>query len=91
MHEHNAAADLVRSAGVVAVQEGARRVKTMRVQIGGACHFDAESLAAQVSWHAQGTIVEGVEVIVEQRVLPLGAVPTRDDDRVMLLSVDLEE
>lgn len=91
MHERGVAADLVRSAGVVAVEQGAARVKVMRVEIGAASHVDAESLAAQVSWHARGTIVEGAEVIVERRVLPLGAVPTHDDERVMLLSVDLEE
>jgi hypothetical protein len=67
------------------------RVKVMRVEIGAASHIDAESLTAQVTWHARGTIVEGAEVIVERRVLPLGAMPTHDDERVMLLSVDLEE
>ena len=91
MHEHGVAADLVRTAGVVAVEQGAVRVRTMRVEIGGASHIEPESLAAQVSWHARGTIVEGVEVIVERRVLPAGAVPTASDERVMLLSVDLEE
>lgn len=91
MHERGVAADLVRSAGVVAVEQGAIRVKKMRVEIGGASHIDAESLAAQVSWHARGTIVEGAEVIVERRVLPRGATPTHDDERVMLRSVDLEE
>jgi Zn finger protein HypA/HybF involved in hydrogenase expression len=91
MHERGVAADLVRTAGVVAVEQGATRVRSMRVQIGGASHIDSESLAAQVSWHARGTIVEGVNVIVERRVLPEGAVPTHDDERVMLLSVDLEE
>ncbi len=91
MHERGVAADLVRTAGVVAVDQGAVKVRALRVQIGASSHVDADSLAAQVSWHAKGTIVEGAEVIIERRVLPEGAVPRRDDDRVMLLSVDLEE
>lgn len=91
MHERRVAADLVRSAGVVAVEQGASRVKALRVEIGAASHVDAASLAAQVSWHARGTIVEGAEVIVERRVLPEGALPRHEDERVMLRSVDLEE
>lgn len=91
MHERGAAADLVRTAGVVAVEEGARRVRALRIEIGGGSHVDAESLAAQVAWHAKGTIVEGAEVLIERRALPAGAVPTHDDERILLLSVDLEE
>ncbi|HLE39017.1 MAG TPA: hydrogenase maturation nickel metallochaperone HypA [Acidimicrobiia bacterium] len=91
MHERGVAADLVRTAGVVALEQGAGRVRTLRVRIGASSHVDPDSLAAQVSWHAKGTIVEGAEVIVERRVLPTGAVPGRDDNRVMLVSVDLEE
>ncbi len=91
MHERGVASDLVRTAGVVAVEQGAIRVRSMRIEVGGASHLDSESLVAQVTWHARGTIVEGAEVIVERRTLAEGAVPTHDDERVMLLSVDLEE
>lgn len=91
MHERGVASDLVRTAGVVAVDRGATKVRSMRIQVGGASHLDSESLVAQVAWHARGTIVEGAEVIVERRVIPEGVMPTHDDERVMLLSVDLEE
>ncbi len=90
MHERGVAQDLVRTAGVVAVDQGARRVRILRIELGPASHVQAESLTAQVAFHAKGTIVEGAEVIVERRVLPEGAALGRDDDRVLLRSVDVE-
>ncbi len=90
MHERGVAVDLVRTAGVVALEQGARRVRTLRIELGPASHLEPESLTAQVSFHARGTIVEGAEVLVERRVLPGDAVPGRDDDRVLLRSVDVE-
>ena len=91
MHERGVASDLVRAAGVVAVNEGAIRVRSIRVQIGGLSHIDPDSLAAQVSWHAQGTIVEGARVIVQREAMAEGAMPAEEDEQVTLLSVDLEE
>jgi Zn finger protein HypA/HybF involved in hydrogenase expression len=91
MHEHGVASDLVRTAGVVAVDQGATKVRTMRVQIGAASHVDADALAAQVAFHARGTVVEGAQVIVERRVLPAGVAATPDDERILLVSVDVEE
>jgi Zn finger protein HypA/HybF involved in hydrogenase expression len=90
MHERGVAVDLVRTAGVVALEQGARRVRTLRIELGPASHLEPESLTAQVSFHARGTIVEGAEVLVERRVLSGDAVPSRDDDRVLLRSVDVE-
>jgi Zn finger protein HypA/HybF involved in hydrogenase expression len=90
MHERGVAEDLVRAAGVVAVDQGARRVSVVRIELGPASHLDPDSLATQVAWYARGTVVEGAAVVVEQRAVAPEAVPTHDDDRAVLRSVDVE-
>ena len=64
MHERSVAEDLVRAAGVAAVDEGGT-VQAMHVHVGSLSCIDPEALHDQVVWWAQGTIAEGAEVVVE--------------------------
>ncbi|OFW53565.1 MAG: hypothetical protein A2146_00090 [Actinobacteria bacterium RBG_16_67_10] len=89
MHENHTASDLVRAAGVVAVQEGAPHVLSMIVRIGSLSHIDPESLRHQIEWHAKGTVVEGAEVEFEQ-VEPFSVKhPNRHAFDVTLVSVNV--
>lgn len=88
MHERGVAVDLVRTAGVVALDQGAARVARLRVRVGSASHIDPESLRAQIAWHARGTICEGAEVECEVGSPALaGEAP---DDRIRLMDIDVE-
>lgn len=89
MHERGVAMDLVRSAGVVAVEQGAARVSRMRIKMGRGSHIDPESLKAQVEWHARGTICEGVAVDLELVGVPADG--ELGDDRIQLVSIDLDD
>lgn len=66
MHERGIAQDLVRAAGVTALEEGAERVRALEVRIGSLSHIDPEALRGQVEWWSHGTIVEGAIVRVEK-------------------------
>ncbi len=85
MHERSVAEDLVRAAGVTAVEEGGT-VQAMHVHVGSLSCIDPEALHDQVGWWAQGTVAEGADVVVE-------VVPADLDDRhgadVTLVSVDI--
>lgn len=87
MHERNIAKDLVRAAGVTAMDEGATRVRSLRVRVGPLSHIDPEALRGQVEWWAHGTIVEGALVEVERGD---GDVADRHSQDVRLVSVDVE-
>jgi Zn finger protein HypA/HybF involved in hydrogenase expression len=87
MHERRLAQDLVRSAGLAALEEGASRVSALRLRIGGASHIDPESLRGQVEWWAHGTIMEGAIVMVEQAGTD---VADRHSEDVRLVSMDVE-
>lgn len=87
MHERTIAQDLVRSAGVTALDEGARRVTAVRVRVGALSHIDPEALRGQVEWWSHGTIVEGASVLVERADTELA---DRHSLEVRLVSVDLE-
>lgn len=88
MHERGVAVDLVRTAGVVALDQGAARVRRLRVSMGSGSHIDPESLRAQIAWHARGTICEGAEV--ECEVVPVSAPGGHGDDRIRLVAIDVE-
>jgi hydrogenase nickel incorporation protein HypA/HybF len=87
VHERKVAQDLVRAAGVTAVDEGAARVTTMRVRIGALSHIDPEALRGQVEWWSHGTIVEGASVEVNVVATDIGDRHCQD---VMLVSVDVD-
>lgn len=86
MHERKIAQDLVRAAGVTALDEGARRVTKMRVSLGAHSHLDPEALRGQVEWWSHGTIAEGASVVVERAA----AEDERRARDVRLVSVDVE-
>lgn len=89
MHEGHTASDLVRAAGVVAVEEGADHVVSMTVRIGSLSHVDPESLIHQIEWHAKGTVVEGARIDVECGP-PFGVDhPDRHASEVVLVSIDV--
>lgn len=87
MHERAVAQDLIRAAGVTALDEGADRVRALRVRVGALSHIDPEALRGQMEWWSQGTIVEGAEVRVD-------VAGSEIDDRrcsdVMLVSVEVD-
>ena len=64
MHERSVAEDLVRTAGITAVEEGGT-VHAMHISVGSLSCIDPESLHDQVVWYSQGTIAEGATVHVE--------------------------
>jgi Zn finger protein HypA/HybF involved in hydrogenase expression len=64
MHERSVAEDLVRAAGVNAIDEGGS-VAVMRVQVGSLSCIDPDALHDQVVWWSQGTIVEGANILIE--------------------------
>jgi Zn finger protein HypA/HybF involved in hydrogenase expression len=67
MHERSVAADLVRAAGVTAVEEGGT-VRALHISIGSLSCIDPVALRDQVVWYSRGTVTEGAAVHVE--VLP---------------------
>jgi Zn finger protein HypA/HybF involved in hydrogenase expression len=85
MHERSLAEDLVRAAGIAAMEEGGP-IATMRVRVGSQSCIDPDALHDQVVWWSQGTIVEGARVLVE-------VVPTEFGDPhasdVRLVSIDV--
>jgi hydrogenase nickel incorporation protein HypA/HybF len=87
MHERKIAQDLVRSAGLAAMEEGAQRVRSLRLRVGALSHIDPEALRGQVEWWSHGTIVEGALVEVEQAASDLG---DRHSEDVRLVSMDVE-
>ena len=87
MHERKIAQDLVRTAGVTALDEGARRVRSMKVRVGALSHIDPEALRGQVEWWSHGTIAEGALVVVERSGSDIG---DRHSQEVRLVSVDVE-
>jgi hydrogenase nickel incorporation protein HypA/HybF len=87
MHERRLAQDLVRSAGLAALEGGATRVSGLRLRIGAASHIDPESLRGQVEWWSHGTIIEGARIEVDKA----GAEPDdRHSEDVTLVSMDVE-
>lgn len=87
MHERKIAQDLVRTAGVTALDEGASRVRSLKVRVGALSHIDPEALRGQLEWWSHGTIVEGAAVEVERAASELGDRHAQD---VRLVSVDVE-
>ncbi len=85
MHERSLAEDLVRAAGMAAVDEG-RFVRSMRIRVGSLSCIDPESLHDQVVWWSQGTIVEGADVHIEVASADLG---DRHGAEVRLVSVEV--
>ena len=71
MHERSVAEDLVRAAGISAVDEGGS-VSAMRVEVGSLSCIDPEALHDQVVWWSQGTIVEGANIVIEVVPAELG-------------------
>ena len=86
MHERRIAQDLVRTAGMTALDEGAGRVRSMKVRVGALSHIDPEALRGAVEWWSHGTIVEGALVQVDTS----NDFEDRRAEDVMLVSVDVE-
>jgi len=86
MHERRIAQDLVRTAGVTALEGGASRVRSIRVRIGALSRIDPEALRGQLEWWSHGTIVEGADVAVETD----SEIGDRHSEDVRLVSVDVE-
>ena len=88
MHEKSLAQDLVRTAGVTALEEGATRVKSFRIRVGALSQIDPDALRGQIEWWSHGTIVEGAAVQID-------VVPTDIGDRhcgdVRLVSVEVDQ
>ncbi len=89
MHENHVAADLVRAAGVVAVDEGTGRVRSLTVRIGCLSHVDPDALRHQIEWHAKGTVVEGADVEIESGPPFSAEEPDRHASDVTLVSIDV--
>jgi len=89
MHEAHTASDLVRTAGIVALDEGAEHVVSLTVRIGSLSHMDPESLRHQIEWHAKGTVVEGAHVEIECGPPFSVEQPDRHASDVVLVSVDV--
>lgn len=90
MHEGHVASDLVRAAGVVALEEGVGHVRSMTVRIGCLSRIDPDSLRHQIQWHSKGTVVEGARVEVESGPPFSTSHPDRHASEVILVSVDVE-
>ena len=90
MHEASLADDLVRKAEQVARAEGAVRVTSVTVRVGGLCHLTSEHLCEHFTEAARGTIVEGSAVkVVEGPGGDEGLADPHSMD-LLLLSVDVE-
>lgn len=87
MHERKVAQDLVRAAGVTALEEGAQRVRVVRLRVGALSHVDPEALRGQIEWCSHGTIVEGAEVCVD---VAGSGFDDRHSAEVMLVSVEVD-
>jgi len=85
MHERSVAEDLVRAAGITAVDEGGT-VHAMHISIGSLSCITPEALHDQVVWYSQGTVAEGAAVHVE--VIPAD-VDDEQGDEVRLVAVDV--
>lgn len=85
MHERGVAEDLVRAAGVTALEEGGT-VRTMRISVGSLSCIDPVALRDQIAWYARGTVAEGATVEVDVRGDDIGDPHARD---VRLTSVEV--
>jgi Zn finger protein HypA/HybF involved in hydrogenase expression len=85
MHERSLAEDLVRAAGINAVEEGGS-VAAMHVEVGSLSCIDPDALHDQVVWWSQGTIVEGANIVIE--VVP-AALDDEHGAEVKLVSIEV--
>jgi Zn finger protein HypA/HybF involved in hydrogenase expression len=85
MHERSVAEDLVRAAGISAIDEGGS-VAVMRVEVGSLSCIDPDALHDQVVWWSQGTIVEGANIVIE--VVP-AALDDEHGAEVKLVSIEV--
>jgi Zn finger protein HypA/HybF involved in hydrogenase expression len=85
MHERSVAEDLVRAAGISAIDEGGS-VAVMRVEVGSLSCMDPDALHDQVVWWSQGTIVEGANIVIE--VVP-AALDDEHGAEVKLVSIEV--
>ncbi len=85
MDERSVAHDLVRAAGVAALDEGGP-VQSLRVRAGGLSGIDPVALRNEMVWWSRGTVVEGAALEVE-----VGPADTADrhSGEVTLVSLDL--
>jgi len=84
MHERSLAEDLVRAAGMTAMDEGGA-VQAVHVRVGSLSCIDPEVLHDQVVWWSRGTIIEGADICIEVISAELG---DRHGAAVRLVSVD---
>ena len=88
MHEAGLARDLIRRAEDLAVAEGARRVTSVTVRIGGLASVTGEHLREHFLNEARGTMAEGA--IVEVVEGPSGEEAISDPHALDLLLVGIE-
>ena len=65
MHERSLVADLMRKIAAIAREESARKVISVKVQLGALCHLSAPHLREHFAQAACGTIAEGARLDIE--------------------------
>jgi hydrogenase nickel incorporation protein HypA/HybF len=65
VHERSLVADLMRKIAAIAREESARKVISVKVQLGALCHLSAPHLREHFAQAACGTAVEGARLDIE--------------------------
>ena len=65
MHERSLIADLMRKIAAIAREESARKVISVKVQLGALCHLSAPHLREHFAHAARGTVAEGARLNIE--------------------------
>lgn len=87
MHEARLVRDLIREATRVAEAEGAARVESIHIEIGGASHVTPDSLTGQFELLSSDTPLEHSRLIVERPTDPAG----RTSHDIRLVSIEIPE
>lgn len=91
MHEAGLARDLIRRAEDLAVAEGARRVTSVTVRIGGLASVTGEHLREHFLNEAKGTMAEGAIVEVVEGPSGEGAISDPHALDLLLVGIEIEE
>jgi hydrogenase nickel incorporation protein HypA/HybF len=65
VHERSLIADLMRKIAAIAREESARKVISVKVQLGALCHLSAPHLREHFAQAAGGTVAEGARLDIE--------------------------
>jgi hydrogenase nickel incorporation protein HypA/HybF len=65
MHEFSLIADLMRKIEAVASEQGARKVRSVKVKLGALAHISSDHFREHFVHAARGTIAEGARLDVE--------------------------